>query len=98
MQERFKKYFWEGDTGWSDSFKLRRIIEVASFPDLINYPFEGVKKHLPGIDLDKLWTGPKRKEFMKRVAVHVPNSNSWEEAIDKTVQPFFENQHVFIDE
>lgn len=57
MQDRFKKYFWDGTTGWSEAYILRRILEAASFPDLIHYPFDKVKRHFDEIDIGKLRTG-----------------------------------------
>jgi hypothetical protein len=54
MQKQYAKYFWDEKTGWSDAFILRRIIEYANFEDLIQYPFEQVKKHIDKIPLNKL--------------------------------------------
>lgn len=85
MQKRFHKYFWDGLENWSKDYQLRRIIEYASFPDLINYPFEEVKTNLPKIPLDKLRTGELRKEFIIKLYPFVRNSNSWEDAILKMV-------------
>jgi hypothetical protein len=81
MQKRFHKYFWDGLENWSPEFILRRIIEYASFPDLINYPFEEVKENLFKIPLQRLRTGELRKEFIIRLAPFVKDSNTWEEAI-----------------
>ena len=97
MHERYKKYFWDGKTGWSDDFILRRIIEYASFPDLIKYPFEEVKKYIDAIPLNKLWTGEKRKKFMQYIKPYVHQSNSWDEAIHKMLEPAFENLHKMFD-
>jgi hypothetical protein len=89
MQKRFHKYFWDGLDNWSPEFELRRILEYASFPDLIKYPFEEVKKNLPKLQLDRLRTGELRKEFIIKLAPYIKNASSWEEAIWAIVDCFF---------
>ncbi|MBI4648771.1 MAG: hypothetical protein HY738_19830 [Bacteroidia bacterium] len=83
MQRRYHKYFWDSKDGWSDCYILPRIIESASFPDLISYPFDEVKKYIDKIPLHKLWTGEKRKHFMIVLKPYIHISTSWEEAIQK---------------
>ena len=86
MQKRFHKYFWDGDRNLSDEFKVIRILEYASFPDLITYPFEDMKKYLPSIDLDRLRTSSKRIGFLKVMLPFVVNSSNWDEAFDKLIE------------
>jgi|SRR3990172_5060603 len=96
MLNRFNKYFWDGKEGWSDEFKVRRIIEYASFPDLIHYPFDEVKKHLHHLNIDKLWTDEKRKQFIRLILPYLVTSTSWEEVIKNMNDQFFkpsENQN-----
>ena len=50
------KYFWDGSENLSTRFKVRRMIEYASFPDMINFPFEEFKEGIEKIDLEKLRT------------------------------------------
>jgi len=86
MQKRFHKYFWDGDRNLSDEFKLIRIIEYASFPDLIAYPFEDMKKYLPGLNIDQLRTSEKRKKFMKIILPLLASSNDWDELFDNLIE------------
>lgn len=80
MQERLNKYFWDGGVDCcSGEYRLRRIIEYASFPDLIMYPFEEVKQYLPQIDLQHLRTSQNRIEFMQLVKGKTSSVNSWDE-------------------
>jgi hypothetical protein len=81
MHSALDKYFWDGKEGLSGEFKLRRIIEYASFPDLIKYPFDEVKKYINRINPDKLWTGEERKRFIRLIMPYVEKSDSWEEAV-----------------
>jgi hypothetical protein len=43
MQKNMDKYFWDGKQNISGEYKLKRILEYASFPDLIAYPVEELK-------------------------------------------------------
>lgn len=86
MQNRFHKYFWDGDQHLSEQFKLRRILEYASFPDLIAYPFEDMKKYLPDMHLDRLRTSEKRKGFLKVIVPFLSDSNDWDEVFDKLIE------------
>ena len=80
MQERFNKYFWDGGTDCcSGPYRLRRIIEYASFPDLILYPFEEVKQSLSQIDIQNLRTSQNRIEFMQLVKEKEGLVETWDE-------------------
>ena len=85
MQKRFRKYFWDGDQNLSDQFKLKRILEYASFPDLIAYPFEDIKKYLPDLDIDRLRTSEKRIGFLEVVRPFLANSNNWDAVFDNLI-------------
>lgn len=87
MQDCFKKYFWDGTTGWSETYILRRILEAASFLNLNHYPFDKVKRHFDEIDISKLRTGDKRKVFLRKLTPYISDSNNWEEAINKMTKP-----------
>lgn len=85
MHEQFSKYFWDGGCeNCSGMFMLRRIIEYASFPDLIRYPFEEFRKYLDDIDLQRLRTSRSRIEFMEYVAEKKDMVDSWEELFGLT--------------
>ena len=96
MQERFRKYFWDGKEGWSEEGELRRILEYASFEDMIHYPFEKLKAHISKLNLPKLWTAEYRKEYLQNIVPFIANSNSWEEAHMKMVVHFAKNFHFTI--
>ena len=83
MQKKYDKYFWDGKSGWSDSFILQRIIEYATFEDLVQYPYNEVKMHINALQLDKIRTGSRRKQFIIYLKPYILVSNSWEEAIEK---------------
>ncbi len=90
MHERFNKYFWDGGSECcSGTFKLHRIIEYASFPDLIQYPFSEVKQNLAQIDLKKLRTSQSRIDFMHFVLGKITVVSTWDELFFSNV----ENQH-----
>ena len=86
MQKRFHKYFWDGDQNLSDEFKLIRILEYASFPDLIAYSFEELKKYLPDMNFDRLRTSEKRIGFLKVIRPFLVHSNNWDELFDNLIE------------
>ena len=86
MPKKLDKYFWDGDTHISEEYKLKRILEYASFPDLITYPVEDLKKVLPVIDIDGLRTSQKRKAFIKLIMPFVPDAQSWEDMINQLIK------------
>ncbi|VEN74926.1 conserved hypothetical protein [Candidatus Desulfarcum epimagneticum] len=81
--KRLNKYFWDGQTHLTEPFRLRRIIEYASFPDLLLYPFDDLKRNISSIDIEKLRTSEKRKEFIKILRPFIHSSDDWEEAVMK---------------
>ena len=86
MQKRFHKYFWDGDQNLSAKFKLIRILEYASFPDLIAYPFEDMKKYLPVLNIDHLRTSEKRRGFLKVIVPFLSDSNDWDDLFDNLIE------------
>lgn len=85
MLERHKKYFWDNTQNSSDIFQLKRIIEYASFPDLIAFPFEIVKKYISQINTKTLRTSEKRKHFIDLIKAKTENSESWEDSVKKSI-------------
>lgn len=86
MHERFNKYFWDGGAAsCSEVFRLRRIIEYASFPDLIHYPYPLFSQYVQTLELDKLRTSTPRRELVKLLAQKAGNATNWEEAFNLIV-------------
>ncbi len=81
MQNLENKYFWDHTGNAGEVFKLRRLFEYASFPDLIKIPFDRVKSNINAIDLSKLRTTEKRIKFLMLIQKSAPFCNTWEEAI-----------------
>jgi len=77
------KYFWDGEQNLSGEFKLKRILEYASFPDLIHFPISEMKEYLPKLDIDKLRTGQKRKDFIKLIKPHIDRFQNWDEIFEE---------------
>lgn len=77
------KYFWDGEAILSGAYKLRRMFEYASFPDLIHYPVEEIKKYLSHIDIDSLRTSEKRRRFIKLIVPFLPEVQSWDDIVNR---------------
>ncbi|MEW6664742.1 MAG: hypothetical protein AB1512_05915 [Thermodesulfobacteriota bacterium] len=75
------RYFWDRTSGASKAFRLRRLFEYASFPDLLKIPFEEVKDELATMDVQSLRTGEKRKEFLTRLKGCISISHAWTDAL-----------------
>jgi hypothetical protein len=78
-----KKYFWDHTENASDAFKLKRLVEYASFPDLIKIPFDFVKMNIDTLEPSALRTSETRKEFMSRVKGVAHQCGSWDDAVYK---------------
>jgi hypothetical protein len=78
-------YFWDGSENLSTSFKVQRIIEYGSFPDMINFPFKEFQEGIKNIDIEKLRTSEKRKRFMIVAKPHIADSQNWEEIVEKMI-------------
>jgi len=87
MPSDFRKYFWDGNIdSFSPQFRLSRVIEYASFPDLLRYPFEEVKRVIDHISIEHLRVGESRKKFLSYMKPYVQMSDSWDEAIGRYVK------------
>ena len=82
MLDIHKKYFWDHSENASPPYKLRRIIEYASFPDLVKYPYEEVKENLPLLDISKLRTAEDRKKLMAHLQPLAAKADSWDELFE----------------
>lgn len=83
MQEKHHKYFWDGTASYTPAARVRRIIEYASFPDLIDYPFDEFKDGIRSLDINSLRTSENRKKFIKLAAPYFAVSRSWEDLIKR---------------
>lgn len=86
MPKNIGKYFWDGNLNISGDYKLKRILEYASFPDLIAYPVAELKKYLPAINIDRLRTSRKRKTFIKLIMPFVSQSQGWDDIINRMIK------------
>ncbi|HLP46721.1 MAG TPA: hypothetical protein VK469_12265 [Candidatus Kapabacteria bacterium] len=75
------KYFWDHTRNASDVFKLKRLLEYASFPDLLKIPFEFVKANINRLDPETLRTSQMRRRFIKEIQANIQTSNTWDEVI-----------------
>ena len=90
MQNNLNRYFWDGSMeGYSEAYRLKRIIEYASFGDLIKYPFLQTQKYIDEIDINSLRTSRQRVEFIRVMKQYIKNSNSWNEVIKKYINNCF---------
>ena len=65
----------------SPSFKTIRLLEYASFPDLLKVPFEQIREEISHTDLERLRTGARRKAFLGRLKLYAPSLDSWDDAL-----------------
>ena len=86
MPKKLDKYLCDGKDHISEEYGLKRILEYASFPDLITYPVEDLKKVLPAINMDGLRTSRKRKTSVKLILPFVPDAQSWEDIINRLIK------------
>lgn len=80
-----RRYFWDGAGNLSDSFKLRRLLEYASFPDMLTIPWELVVREISNIDIEKLRTSENRRRFLAHLLPYVATSESWLEATRRMI-------------
>jgi hypothetical protein len=80
-----KNYFWDGSENLSTRFKVQRMIEYGTFPDMINFPFKEFQAGFEKIDPEKLRTSEKRKRFIIMAKPHIADSQSWEEIVEKMI-------------
>lgn len=86
MRKSMDKYFWDGNVNISGEYKLKRILEYASFPDLIAYPIEDMEKYLPTINIDGLRTSQKRKTFIKLIMPLISESQNWDDIVNRLIK------------
>lgn len=75
------KYFWDHTQSASDFFKLKRLLEYASFPDLLLIPFEFLKSNIKRIDAEKLRTSQTRRRFVREIQNYIDASGNWDETL-----------------
>jgi hypothetical protein len=75
------KYFWDHTRNASDLFKLKRLLEYASFPDLLKIPFEIIKSNIHLIDVETLRTSGTRRRFVKELQNYIHSSSDWDETL-----------------
>jgi hypothetical protein len=80
---KLEKYFWDRTENASDSYQLRRLIEYASFPDLIKVPFDFVKININHIAISRLQTSQARILFIRRLQNVINHCRTWEDALFK---------------
>jgi hypothetical protein len=84
LHPALEKYFW--DHTWnasSDTFKLKRLFEYASFPDLIKIPFDFVKSNIHRLDPEKLRAVQTRRRFVREIQNYIDESTGWDETVFK---------------
>lgn len=95
LNNKLNKYFWDSSSeSFSEEFQLRRIIEYASFPDLIQTPFDLVRRNINKIDFSMLRTNKSRIELINVLKHYLVKSNSWEEAIKDYVNDCLSQAHI----
>ena len=77
------KYFWDHTRNASDLFKLKRLLEYASFPDLLKIPFEILKANIHHIKAETLRTSETRRRFVKELQNYIHSSSNWDETLFK---------------
>ncbi len=87
MQKQFNpklnKYFWDHTLLASDGFKLKRLLEYASFPDLLKIPFDFVKENIESLDPTTLRTSTTRIRFTAKIKEFINDCHNWDELIFK---------------
>lgn len=83
MPKSLDRYFWDHTQNASDAFKLRRLVEYASFPDLIKIPFDFVKTNIHQINPAQLRTSATRVRFIGKVKEVMVDCDTWDDAVYK---------------
>ncbi len=84
-----RKYFWDGSQNLSDEFIIRRMLEYAAFPDLLQLPFDRLKMYLRHHNPDQLRTSEKRKQFLKVILPYLGTADSLEDAVFQLIAHYF---------
>jgi hypothetical protein len=74
------KYLWDGKENLSDDFLIRRMIEYASFPELIKIPARQVYDFLSRNGFDRLRCDDVRKKYLQYIMPFIKNTDDWHEA------------------
>jgi len=72
------KYLWDGKENMSDSFLIRRMIEYASFSDLIKMPTDAVCDFMSKFNTDRLRCDEKRKIFLVKILPFLQETGDWQ--------------------
>ena len=83
IDKRLEKYFWDGTENISDTFFVKRMLEYATFPDVLKIPFAVFVCEIKRIDISKLRTSKSRKRFLELLIPYLNQSDSWRELIFK---------------
>lgn len=81
--DKLNKYFWNFTQGASDPFKLKRLLEYASFPDLLKIPFDFFKSNYYKVNLEKLRTSKNRICILQRMKNVIDECQNWDELLFK---------------
>ncbi len=74
------KYLWDGKENLSDDFLIRRMIEYASFPELINVPAGLVYKFLSKNGFKRLHCDETRKKYLELIMPYIKDTDDWKTA------------------
>lgn len=83
IDKKLEKYFWDGTENISDTFFVKRVLEYATFPDVLKIPIAVFISEIKRIDISKLRTSKSRKRFLELLIPYVDQSDSWRELIFK---------------
>lgn len=74
------KYLWDGKENLSDDFLIRRMIEYASFPELIKIPARLVYRFLTKNGFSRLRCDNTRKKYLELILPYIKETDDWQTA------------------
>jgi len=74
------KYLWDGKENLSDDFLIRRMIEYASFPELIKLPAGIVYEFLSKNGFKRLRCDETRKKYLEYIMPYIKETDDWQTA------------------
>lgn len=80
------KYLWDGKENMSDNFLIRRMIEYASFSDLIMLPTLQVYNFISNFNISRLRCDEKRKIYLIRILPFLKDTDDWQQATLKMIK------------
>jgi len=87
MQETFIRLFWDGKPeSFSEEFKVKRLLEYGSFPDIVKYPFEKMQQSLKTVNIDLLRTSESRNKMLVLLKPYLIDMDSWESALKRYIR------------